>query len=153
LSAYRRSLHFPELLFELGLSGHRDERFMLKLEAQDQGVPYAPKLGLIKGCGFYFAFPVPPDEVLCAMKVSALLNRGKGRDYYDVMFLLAQTPPDYSFLAARCGVHDLPELKAAVEKLLQSVDLRQKQKDFEHLLFRRENSRRILHFRDFIQAL
>jgi predicted nucleotidyltransferase component of viral defense system len=141
------------LLFELGLSGHKDERFMLKLESQDQGIPYEPTLGFIKGCGLFFSFPVPSDGVLCAMKIAAMLNRGKGRDYYDVMFLLAQTPPDYRFLAARCGIHDLPELKAAVETSLQSVDLSQKRKDFEHLLFHRDNSQRILHFRDFIQSL
>lgn len=153
LTAFRRSLHFPELLFELGLSGHKDERFMLKLESQDQGIPYEPTLGFIKGCGFFFSFPVPSDGVLCAMKIAALLNRGKGRDYYDVMFLLAQTQPDYGFLAARCGIHDLPELKAAVKTSLQSVDLRQKRKDFEHLLFHRDNSQRILHFPEFIQSL
>ncbi|MEI8138928.1 MAG: nucleotidyl transferase AbiEii/AbiGii toxin family protein [bacterium] len=153
LMAFRRSLHFPQLLFELGLSGHKDERFMLKLESQDQGIPYESTLGFIKGCGLFFSFPVPSDEVLCAMKISAMLNRGKGRDYYDVIFLLSQTPPDYSFLAARCGIHDLAELKAAVDKSLQSVDLAQKQKDFEHLLFQRDNSKRILHFRDFIHSL
>jgi predicted nucleotidyltransferase component of viral defense system len=153
LTAFRRSIHFPELLFELGLSGHKDERFMLKLEAQDQGIPYEPTLGFIKGCGLFFSFPVPSDGVLCAMKIAAMLNRGKGRDYYDVMFLLAQTKPDYRFLAARCGIHDLPELKAAVETSLQSVDLSQKRKDFEHLLFHRDNSQRILHFREFIQSL
>ncbi len=153
LTAFRRSLYFPELLFELGLSGHKDERFMLKLESQDQGIAYEPTLGLIKGCGLFFAFPVPSDGVLCAMKIAAMLNRGKGRDYYDVMFLLAQTQPDYRFLSTRCGIHDLPELKAAVRASLQSVDLDQKRKDLEHLLFYRDNSRRILHFRDFIQSL
>lgn len=153
LTAFRRSLHFPELLFELGLSGHRDERFMLKIETQDQGIPYEPTLGFIKGCGFFFSFPVPSDGVLCAMKVAAMLNRGKGRDYYDAMFLLAQAPPDYSFLAARCGIRNLPELKAAVQTSLQSVDLRQKRRDFEHLLFHRDNSQRILHFGEFIQSL
>ena len=69
------------------------------------------------------------------------------------MFLLAQSPPDYSFLAARCGLHNLPELKAAIEKTLQSVDLTQKQKDFEPMLFHRDNSQRILHFSEFIQSL
>jgi hypothetical protein len=82
-----------------------------------------------------------------------MLSRGKGRDYYDVMFLLSQTMPDYPFLAARCGIRDLPELKAAVRKSLQLVDLSQKQKDFEHLLFLRDNSRRILHFPEFISTL
>jgi hypothetical protein len=153
LTAFRRSLHFPELLFELGLSGHRDERFMLKLASQDQGIPYEPNLGFIKGCGFFFSFPVPSDAVLCAMKVAAMLNRGKGRDYYDAMFLLAQTPPDYGFLAARGGIGDLPQLKAAVAASLRSVDLNQKRRDFEHLLFHRDNSQRILHFAEFIQSL
>jgi predicted nucleotidyltransferase component of viral defense system len=153
LTAFRSSLHFPGLLLELGISGHKDERFMLKLEAQDQGVPYAPDMGFIKGCGFFFSFPTPPDEVLCAMKVSAMLSRGKGRDYYDAMFLLAQAKPDYSFLSARCGVRNLLELKAAVAKSLKKVDLAQKQKDFEHLLFHRDNSSRILHFREFIESL
>ncbi len=153
LTAFRRSLHFPELLFELGLSGHREERFMLKLEAQDQGGAYMPKMAFIKGCGLFFAFPVPPDDVLCAMKLAALINRGKGRDYYDAMFLLAQTQPDYGFLAARCGVTDLQALKTAIEENLQTVDLNQKHRDFEHLLFNRENSRRILHFKEFIASL
>ncbi len=153
LTAFRRSFCFPELLFELGLSGHREERFMVKLEAQDQGVSYAPTTAFIKGCGRFFPFPVPPDGVLCAMKIAAMLNRGKGRDFYDVMFLLAQTQPDYGFLAARCGIHNLPELKVAVDDCLRSVDLRQKQRDFEHLLFHHENSRRILHVAEFFKSL
>lgn len=87
------------------------------------------------------------------MKIAAMLNRGKGRNYYDVMFLLSRTEPDYQFLASRCDIHDLAELKAAVEESLPAVDLRQKQKDFEHLLFHRDNSRRILHFAEFIRSL
>ncbi len=153
LTAFRRSICFPELLFELGLSGHREERFMVKLEAQYQGVTYAPTTAFIKGCGRFFPFPVPPDGVLCAMKIAAMLNRGKGRDFYDVMFLLAQTEPDYGFLTARCGIHNLPELKAAVDDCLRSVDLRQKQRDFEHLLFHHENSKRILHVAEFFKSL
>ena len=153
LTTFHRSIHFPEFLFELGLSGHREERFMLKLEAQDQGVAYAPTPAFIKGCGLFFSFPVPPDGVLCAMKIAAMLARSKGRDFYDVMFLLAQTEPDYDFLTARCGIGNLPELKAAVEECLRSVDLRQKQRDFAHLLFHRENSKRILHVGEFIKTL
>lgn len=153
LTAFRSNLYFPELLFDLGLTGHRNARFLLKLEAQDQRVSYDPVSAYIKGCGFFFPFPVPTDAVLCAMKITAMLARSKGRDYYDVMFLLSQTTPDYSFLAARCGIRNTQELKHAVAESLKSVDLRQKQRDFEHLLFQRENSRRILHFAEFIRSL
>jgi predicted nucleotidyltransferase component of viral defense system len=153
LTAFRRSIHFPGLLHELGISGHREERFLLKIEVQDQGVPYVCAMGTLKGCGLYFPFPVPPDPVLCAMKISAMLDRGKGRDYYDVMFLLAQTKPDYSFLASRNGVSDWPQLRRAIEDSLQTVDLSSKRKDFEHLLFDRDSSRRILRFPDFVATL
>ncbi len=153
LTAFRRNLHFPEFLFELGLSGHREERFLVKLEAQDQGVPYKTKMTRIKGCGFFFSFPVPADSALCAMKIAAMLARGKGRDYYDVMFLLSQTRPDYRFLTARCGIHNSAELKAAIHESLKSVDLKKKQRDFEHLLFNRANSSRIVSFAQIVDDL
>jgi hypothetical protein len=107
----------------------------------------------IKGCGFYFPFPVPTDEVLCSMKISAMLSRKKGRDFYDAMFLLAQTPPDYSFLAERHGIHNLEELKAAAAKIIETVDLNTKKRDFEHLLFNKKNSERILYASDFFREL
>jgi len=151
LTAFRRNIYFPMFLFDIGLSGHRDERFLIKIEAQDQGVNYTPEIKNIKGCGFYFPFPVPSDAVLCAMKTTALLERGKGRDFYDVMFLLGQTKPDYDFLAKRIGIKNPGELKLEVNKLLNRTDLKSKTRDFEHLLFNKENNKRILRFEEFFE--
>ena len=153
LTAFRRSIHFPELLFELGLTGHKEERFLIKVESEDQQVDYKPVLVNIKGCGLYFPFPVPPDGILCSMKISAMLSRGKGRDFYDVMFLLAQSQPDYNFLTRRFNIHNMQELKTSVFKILETVDLNVKKRDFEHLLFNKRNSERILSFGEFIQDL
>ncbi len=153
LTAFRRNIYFPQFLLDLGLSGYREESFLIKLEAQDQGVTYTPEIKNIKGCGFYFPFPAPPDAVLCAMKLAALLSRQKGRDFYDTMFLLGQTAPDYVFLAVKDGIHNLPELKSAVEKLLLKVDLKHKSRDFEHLLFTKDNSRRLSSFGEFIRQM
>jgi predicted nucleotidyltransferase component of viral defense system len=153
LTAFRRSFHFPELLFNLGLSGHREERFLIKIECEDQQIRYRPDIKNIKGCGFYFPFPVPSDEVICSMKLSAMLSRQKGRDFYDAMFLLSQTKPDYTFLADKHGIHNLEDLKNATGKILESVDLESKKKDFDHLLFNNKNSERILHVNEFINNL
>ena len=153
LTAFRRSFYFPGFLFELGLSGHREERFMIKIESEDQLVHYKPDLANIRGCGFFFPMTVPSDAVLCAMKIKAMINRQKGRDFYDVLFLLAQTMPDYSFLKQSSGISSLEELKTAVEKMLQTVNLKNKMKDFEHLLFNKENSKRILLSGEFIKEL
>ncbi len=153
LKAFRRSIYFQEYLFELGLSHHREERFLIKVESQDQNVDYKPELVNIKGCGFYFPIPVPPDAVLCAMKVSAMLDRQKGRDFYDAMFLLSQTLPDFSFLKEKSGISSLEELKIRAKSVIQSVDLKSKMKDFEHLLFDKRNSERILHAEAFFEGL
>lgn len=111
LTAFRRNIHFPQLLFDLKLTGHKDERFLLKIEAQDQGVGYEPEIVNVSGCGFFFPLPVPPDGILLSMKLSALLARSKGRDFYDTMFLLSQTTPDYAFLWARTGIASPPRIE------------------------------------------
>ena len=153
LQAFRRNIYFPELLFTLGLTGHRDQRFLIKIECQDQRVHYKSKMVNIKGCGFFFPMPVPPDGVLCAMKVSAMLNRQKGRDFYDAMFLLSQTMPDFDFLKERSNVSNLEELKQKASLIFESIDLKNKMKDFEHLLFNKNNSMRILHDPAFFEEL
>ena len=153
LRAFRRNIFFPELLFELGLSGYRQERFLIKIESQDQQIDYEHKLETIKGCGLYFKFPVPTDEILCAMKISALLSRQKGRDFYDVMFLMEQTQPDYSFLSTRCGIKNQDQLKQALKDMLQKIDLSHKAKDFEHLAFQERSIQKITLFEDFVNDL
>ena len=148
LTAFRRNIYFPQLLFDLQLTNHREERFLIKIEAQDQNVDYTPVIVDVRGCGFFFPLPVPPDSVLCSMKLAALLSRGKGRDFYDVMFMSGLTTPDYAFLQARCGIDSPEALKEALGKLLAATDLNLKKRDFEHLLFNRSNSEKILRFNE-----
>ncbi|KAA6320346.1 hypothetical protein EZS27_029870 [termite gut metagenome] len=106
-----------------------------------------------KSLCFFFPFLVPSDGVLCSMKIAAMLVRAKGRDFYDLMFLLSQTKPDYDFLSKRCGIGNWQEFKEATDKLLETVDLKKKHKDFEHLLFNKMNSEKILRFGDFLNSL
>ncbi len=153
LTAYRRNIYFPELLFQLQLTGHRDERFLMKVEAQDQGIEYTPVIANVKGCNFFFPLPVPPDGVLLAMKLSALLSRAKGRDFYDAMFLLQQVKPDYTFLGQRCGIHSPEELREALHKMVAKTDLNKKKRDFEHLLFNANACDRILRFDEYVDEV
>ena len=153
LTAFRSRIYFPELLFELGLSAYREERFLIKLESQNQEFEYTPQMTTISACGFFMSFPVPPDDVLCAMKLSALLSRAKGRDFYDAMFLLAQTKPNYDFLAQKQAIHDQVELKTKLIEIIEKVDLEHKSKDFEHLLFNKENKNKIVNFSEFVKNL
>ena len=153
LEAFRRNIHFPQFLFDLGLTGHKEERFLVKIEAQDQNFTYQHAIKNVKGCGFFFPFPVPSDDILCAMKLSALLSRKKGRDFYDAIFLLSQTTPNYDYLSQKCGINNHTELKNEIYKALEETDLDLKMRDFEHLLFKKERGRVILRFKDFVETL
>ena len=153
LTAYRRSIYFPQLMFSLNLIGYRNSRFLIKLSMQDQEILYKTIPAFIQSCGFYFPVPVPPDDILCAMKLSALLNRSKGRDFYDAMFLLAQTKPNYGYLATKVGIHNEAELKDAISRCLSKIDLTSKQQDVKHLLFTSQKSEMILHFASFVRSL
>ncbi len=152
LTAYRRNIYFPELLFELKLTGHKEERMLMKMEAQDQGIPYKSVSATVNRCNFYFQIPVPPDPILLSMKLSALITRSKGRDFYDAMFLLQQTEPDYEFLGQRNGCNSPSELKETLNTVLSKIDLNVKKKDFEHLLFNAKKSETILSFGEFING-
>jgi len=153
LTAFRSRIYFPELLFELGLSTYKDERFLIKIESQNQEFKYTPQMATFSSCGFFISFPVPPDDVLCAMKLSALLSRAKGRDFYDSLFLLSQTKPNYDFLTKKQNIHNLSELKAKLIETIEKIDLQHKSKDFEHLLFNKGNKDKILMFSDYIMKM
>jgi len=152
LSAFRRNIYFPELLFEMNLTGHREERFLMKVEAQDQGVSYTPQTAIVSRCGFMFPITVPSKEVMLSMKLSALLARAKGRDFYDTLFLWQMAEPDYDFLRQRCGTATPAELKKALDNKLSTTDLKQKQRDFEHLLFNPAHSKKVLLFKEFVDS-
>lgn len=87
------------------------------------------------------------------MKLSAVLNRSKGRDFYDAMFLLGQTKPNYEFLTIKQGIHNEMELIRALELCLVEVDLASKQQDVQHLLFDSQRSHMITNFSSFVRNL
>lgn len=96
----------------------------------------------------FFPVAVPPLGVLLAMKLSALLARQKGRDFYDVMFLIQRTKPDYDFLAAACNVNNKEMLLERLNSVVAETDMNLKKRDFEHLLFNPRKSEQILLFID-----
>lgn len=153
LTAFRRNIYFPELLFDLNLTGHRNERLLVKIEAQDQGINYEPQIATINKLGFTFLMRCAQADILCSMKLSALLSRSKGRDFYDLMFLSSLTKPNYHFLDAKCGIANGAELKEALLIMLEKTDLNVKQRDFAHLVINDNQTSSILLFPNIIPTL
>ncbi|HBP38809.1 MAG TPA: hypothetical protein DD640_08745 [Clostridiales bacterium] len=153
LTAFRRSIYFPELLYSMHLSGYREQRFLLKVKTQDQGIEYPLETVFLNRCGFLFPLKVAPISILCAMKVMTVFTRGKGRDFYDLMFLLLRTEPDYRFLEQKNGICNKSQLIAELIKTAEATDLSRRYHDFEHLLIEKADAERILRFGDLVKSL
>lgn len=63
-----------------------------------------------------------------------------------------QMTDSLEFLKARNGIPTFEELRTAISKMLEQVDLNQKKKDFAHLLFNENNAERILHFQEIVKS-
>lgn len=149
LTAFRRTISFPGLLYDLGLSPFKEKKFLLKIEAQDQGVPYERKTFTVNRNGFYFWIPSPSDETLYSMKLSTIIRRGKGRDFYDAMFLMSRAEPDMDFLKIKEGIQTKEEVVAVMRQVCANTDFTIKSKDFKFLLFNPRNAERVNDFPSF----
>lgn len=88
------SIDFEELLFEFGLSNHHDAKLRIKIEIDTnppEGFQYERKL---VNRFMPYAVNVHNLPSFLAGKLHAIMQRPytKGRDYYDLIFLLARWP-------------------------------------------------------------
>ena len=151
LKAFRRNLVFPGLMYKLGLSGHREKRFLIKLECEPHNFQYTTDLPLIQKFNVFTQIFAAPADILLSMKTGALLERQKGRDFYDFMFLSGITAPHFGYLEARFGISSYEELYAAILASCESVDFDKKSKDFEKLVFDQTEKKKVLLFPEYIR--
>jgi predicted nucleotidyltransferase component of viral defense system len=87
--AYHCHVIFPGLLFEQGMSGHKEERIFIQVDAEPQRYSYEPGKFLINSFGIFRYINTVPPALLLSQKILACLKRkrGKGRDFFDVVFL------------------------------------------------------------------
>ncbi|MCE5300388.1 MAG: nucleotidyl transferase AbiEii/AbiGii toxin family protein [Spirochaetia bacterium] len=153
--AFRCFLRFKGIYFRYGLSGHEDEKLILQLDAEPQGLKYAVETKVINRFGVFARVIVPSPAVLLSMKISALLGRRreKGRDFYDVTFLSGITAPDYGYLKVKCGINDGKELKQALYEKVSKLKMKDVAADVSPFLFTKSDEQRVAHFEDFIGSM
>jgi predicted nucleotidyltransferase component of viral defense system len=150
--AYRCNIRFPGLLFEQGLSGHREEKVLIQLDTQSQGYRFQPQTFVLNRFGLFTRLLVTPPELLLAQKLYTLVNRprAKGRDYFDVVFLFSKNiKPDYGFLEQKMAAGSPESLRTAISNLLDRVNLAELAAEVRPFLFNPDDDRRVVYFRDF----
>ena len=68
LSAFRRNFTFPGLLFELGLTGHREKKLLIKIECEPHRYEYQPEKPIIQKFNVFTQIFAPSTAILLSMK-------------------------------------------------------------------------------------
>jgi predicted nucleotidyltransferase component of viral defense system len=151
LVAFRRNIVFPGLLFDLGFTGHREKKLMIKIECESHHYKYDPEKPIIQKFNVFTQIFAPSPSILLSMKTGAVIERGKGRDYYDFIFLSGITDPDFGYLEAKFGISNFTDLYGRILESCKETDFKLKSRDFEKLVFDQAESRKVLFFKEYIQ--
>lgn len=151
LLAFRRNILFPGLLFDLGFTGHREKKLLVKIECEPHNYTYDPEKPIIQKFNVFTQIFAPSPAILLSMKTGAVLERGKGRDYYDFIFLSGIAEPDFGYLDVKFGITNYPQMYDKILESCRETDFKIKSRDFEKLVFDQDETKKVLFFREYIQ--
>jgi predicted nucleotidyltransferase component of viral defense system len=153
--AFRTYFRFLNLLFELGLSHHKEERLMIQVDSAPHHYDYKPQSFMLNKFDVFTAIQVTPVNILLSIKLSALLNRKrtKARDIYDVIFLFGKTEPDYAYLQTKLDIENKNMLKKRLTDQLPGFNLKRLSKEIEPFLIKKKETAKVELFDEFIKSL
>ena len=148
--AFHCYIKFPELLYIMGISNDRGRKITIRIDSETKEKLYDPKDIIINKFALFRRIMAAPPEILLSQKMMTVLSRKreKGRDLFDVSFLMGLTAPDFLYIERCIGLCERDFLRLFTERI-QELDLEFLAKDVEPFLFSAEQKERILHFRDY----
>jgi predicted nucleotidyltransferase component of viral defense system len=153
--AYHCYVRFPNLLFESGLSGHQEEKILIRLDTEAQHFEFKPEKYIIDKFGVFTSILTTPIDILLSQKLLTITQRPrpKGRDFFDVTFLIPLTQPNFSFIEEKMGITDPEELKFRVLEKCKSIDFEEMVKDVRSFLFKTEDEKRVRLFVPYFEQI
>jgi predicted nucleotidyltransferase component of viral defense system len=153
-AAYHCHIRFPRLLYDNGLSGHSEEKIFIRLDTEAQHYDFVPERHLINKFDVFTEIKTTPADILLAQKFLTIINRkqNKGRDFYDVVFLLGQNvQPNFDFLSRKASITRGSELKEAVLTKVKSLDLNYMAQDVKPYLINPKEIKQVELFEKYIR--
>lgn len=152
--AYHCYIRWPLLLYNEGLSGHREEKILIQLDTEPQHFAFTPERYILNRFDVFTQIFITPLDILLAQKLYAVCNRvrSKGRDFFDIAFLLSLVPsPNYDYLQLKLDVSNARQLKEKVLEKCASLSMEDMAKDVQPFLFNPADTKRILLFPEMIR--
>lgn len=154
--AYHCYIRFPGLLYREGLSGHREEKILIQLDTEAHDFEYSSDKPILNKFDVFTQIYSTPEDILLAQKFYAIINRkrNKGRDFFDVTFLLAKgIKPNYDYLKLKFGIQIPEELRRQTLDKCAQLDMNEMARDVEPFLFDPKDKKKVLLFTEFIKQV
>lgn len=151
--AYHCHFKFSKLLYQYGFSPNEEEKILVRLDTVKQDFSFTPDTAVLDSFGLFFEVKHNPKDILLSQKFIAALerNRSKGRDFYDITYLMGITNPNLEYLKFKRGISTLPELKEKLLARCAEVNFSDMAKDVAPFLFDARDATRIVKFKQYIE--
>jgi predicted nucleotidyltransferase component of viral defense system len=151
--AFHAYIKVSAVLFDTGISSLKTEKLVIRIDTFPQSFSYQRKEKILNKFDVFTQIFVVPLDLLLSQKIYAVLNRAraKGRDFFDISFILPQTGPNYEYLEQKANL----QKKGMKESLLSSLshtDFQQLAKDVEPFLINPEEKKRITLFKKYLSS-
>lgn len=150
--AYHCYVKFPKLLFRNNLSDNKDEKILVRIDTVRKNKNFNSETYTLNNFGIYRKISVNPPNIVLSQKLMTILQRKreKGRDFYDVSYLLGLTDPDYVFLKKEFGLNR-KELKKKILEKIKKLNMKDLSLDVVPFLINSDDKERILSFKEYIE--
>ncbi|MFH2062047.1 MAG: nucleotidyl transferase AbiEii/AbiGii toxin family protein [Candidatus Beckwithbacteria bacterium] len=149
--AYHCHIKFPYILHELGLSGHKEEKILIKVDAS-QVSDFVATDYLLNNYSIFRNINVTPPDIILSKKLLTIIQRkrSKGRDLYDVIWLWGMTEPNEDYLKKISG-KSLQKMLENIMTYTSKMDLKVMQREVKLFLVNPNQVNHILLFPQFIK--
>ncbi|MBW6473581.1 MAG: nucleotidyl transferase AbiEii/AbiGii toxin family protein [Anaerolineaceae bacterium] len=149
--AFHCYFRFSELLYQQGLSPLHQEKIMIQVDTVSQGYDYQPEIKILNKFDVFTEVRVTPLNLLLSQKIFTAVNRkrAKGRDFYDITFLLSKTKPDLAFLEKEMGIKDPEKLRKDFLERIANYNFKALAEDVTPFVIKQEQISRVLKFKEF----
>ena len=149
----RSYIRFSDVLFDFGLTGHKEEKILIQVDTQTQKFKYSPDKVILNKFDVFLKINVVPIDILLSQKFYAAIDRPRpmGRDFFDIVYLSGKTNPHYPYLAAKTGIKDAKQLKARLLEHCKNFDFKKLALDVESTLYVPGDVKKVVLFREFLE--
>lgn len=153
--AFHAFFRFTHILQESGLTGHREEKLLIRIDTEPQRFDYLHDDHILNRFDVFQRIKVVPADILLAQKLDCIFSRNRpmGRDFFDTVFLMGKTRPSFEYLKQKLDIDSEAELNRRLLARCVDLDFRQLARDIEPFIFSRDDTKKVLLFREFVETL